>query len=433
MLFSMTRRSAVDEGPWTGRCVARLGLLVAAAVLGLLAACGGGGSSEPTGSTAGVGSGGTGSYTSGPISGFGSVVVGGVHYEDAAAAVSDDDGTPLARDPQNDPLKLGMVVEIEASAVDAALNSAIAKSIRTRREIVGVVGAVDLPHKTLTVLGHVVQVSSATVFSSDYAQGLADVHAPTDAVAIYGYQDVSKNRYVATRVEKIVLASGAPYKLRGFVANLNLGGRTFTIDGQSFVWGSGVAPPADLANGQAVHLTLQAAVGGPWQVLSFGVVPKAEDADDAHLEGLVTSVTRTGPGNAVSRISVDGIDVDASGATVNASPALAMGVHVEVEGALRNGVLVAATIKTETENEVESAGLEVKGNYLAGSLNTIDKTFTLVSGTRSTVVGYGLVQPAFNTATLNAGGCVEVHGEPGLGDVQVQATEIEAHTQACGL
>ena len=50
----------------------------------LLSACGGGGSDSP------VGSAGAQSFTSGPISGLGSIVVGGVRFEDNAARIADD-------------------------------------------------------------------------------------------------------------------------------------------------------------------------------------------------------------------------------------------------------------------------------------------------------------------------------------------------------
>ena len=52
---------------------------ISTAVLSLLG-CGGGG-------VAGVGTGGTGSFASGPIRGFGSIVVGGVHYDEAGAQI----------------------------------------------------------------------------------------------------------------------------------------------------------------------------------------------------------------------------------------------------------------------------------------------------------------------------------------------------------
>jgi hypothetical protein len=52
----------------------------------LLLACGGGG-----GGIAGVGTGGTGSFSVGTVTGFGSVFVNGVRYDDDGARLVDDD------------------------------------------------------------------------------------------------------------------------------------------------------------------------------------------------------------------------------------------------------------------------------------------------------------------------------------------------------
>ena len=81
-----------------------VGLPLAAGLSVLLAACGGGGG----GDIAGVGTGGTGTISStvsvGPISGFGSIIVAGVRFDDTTATVTDEDGTVRSRDD----LKLGM-------------------------------------------------------------------------------------------------------------------------------------------------------------------------------------------------------------------------------------------------------------------------------------------------------------------------------------
>ena len=75
-----------------------------------LAGCGGGGE------LAGVDSGGTGSFAVGTISGFGSLVVNDIRYDDRAATVQDAYGTVRTRAE----LRLGMVVEVEGSALTAA-------------------------------------------------------------------------------------------------------------------------------------------------------------------------------------------------------------------------------------------------------------------------------------------------------------------------
>lgn len=63
----------------------------AAAALGLLG-CGGGGGAGISDSLAGVGSGGTGSFASGPIRGFGSVIINNVRYDDSTASIATEGG-----------------------------------------------------------------------------------------------------------------------------------------------------------------------------------------------------------------------------------------------------------------------------------------------------------------------------------------------------
>ena len=116
-------------------------LLLGATALGassLLAACGGGGSdgsSPPAGDTPV-------SFVEGPITGFGSIIVAGVRYDDSAASVVDDNGGSRDRSA----LKLGVVVEIEGGRVDRPLNAlglAVALRVVLGHSLQGPVNAVD--------------------------------------------------------------------------------------------------------------------------------------------------------------------------------------------------------------------------------------------------------------------------------------------------
>ena len=80
-------------------------------------------------------------WPSGPITGFGSIIVGGVRYDDSAALVTDDFDAPS----DSARLRLGMVTEVRASTpeLSASMPSATAMSVRFRSEIVGPVESVD--------------------------------------------------------------------------------------------------------------------------------------------------------------------------------------------------------------------------------------------------------------------------------------------------
>jgi hypothetical protein len=73
----------------------REGLLALIGGVAALSGCGGGGGDVGVGTGTGVasvGSGGTGSFSSGAITGFGSIIVNGVRFDDSQARVTDDDG-----------------------------------------------------------------------------------------------------------------------------------------------------------------------------------------------------------------------------------------------------------------------------------------------------------------------------------------------------
>ena len=79
----------------------RTALFAMAGSVAHLAGCGGGGLD-----IAGISSGGTGSFTSGSISGLGSIIVNGIRYDDSSASVSGSVDSASA-------LRPGMVVTLE--------------------------------------------------------------------------------------------------------------------------------------------------------------------------------------------------------------------------------------------------------------------------------------------------------------------------------
>jgi hypothetical protein len=124
----------------------RAGLLACATLAAaLLHACGGGVEGQGTGSVS--------SYSEGPISGFGSIIVNGVHFDESQAAISDDDGNLLSAAD----LKLGMTVRIDGGAIDRTLGTAVADAVRVGSDLIGPVSANDVVGGRLTMLGQTVR------------------------------------------------------------------------------------------------------------------------------------------------------------------------------------------------------------------------------------------------------------------------------------
>ena len=380
-------------------------LLFAAIVL---TGCGGGGGS---GSMAGPAKS---SFTAGPITGFGSVIINGIRFNSSTASVANDDDEAQS---ESD-LKLGMVAEVEAGEItsDSTGSHGDAKSIHFRSAIIGPVDAIDIPTRLLVVLGQTVDVSNTTVFGGSLPKGPFSISVG-DVLEIFGMLDTNTGHYLATRIES---KANAPFfKLRGVVSNLDTMAHTFMIGGETISYAGLAADqvPADLANGLLVRVKLQTTqVNGAWVATQLkDAVRRMADGNEAELKGLVTSVTSP------TQFSVDGIAVDASNARFRPDGAtIVLGAEVEVEGTASNGVIMATKVSIETEHEDELAGFELHGAI--STIDTANKNFVL----RGVTVDYsGSV--AFRDGTISdlaVGTRVEVKGTLSTDGTMLVATTI---------
>ena len=399
------------------RAHGRLRLLASAALAfaaALLLSCGGGVDSGGTGAPALA-------FASGTITGFGSVIVNGVRFDDRSAAVRDGDGNARSRDD----LRLGMTTDVRGSAitVDAAGKSvSIATSIVFASEIVGPVSASNATARTLVVLGQTIDINADTVFDASLAGGQAAL-AVGNVVEIHARLDAASGHYVATRIER--RGAVAQYALRGIVSALNAPARTFSIGATRIAYASlaAAAVPATLADGRFVRVSLALAPGsgGVWNATRIVDGAAAIDnGEEAHVEGRVSAFT------SVAQFSVNGTPVDAGNARfTNGSAGLALGRRVEVEGTLVAGVLVARSVEVKSEGGGGGGGggeeYDVSGNI--ASLDTAAKTFVV----RSVVVSYaGTVDFRGGTAAdLAVGREVEARGMLSADGTRLQATRID--------
>ncbi len=371
------------------------------AVLTLLPGCGGGGvGGEGTGSFASV------TFSSGTITGFGSIVVNGVHYDEAAATVQDDDGVTLDRSS----LALGMVVQVSAGSVSTATDGtlvATASAVRANRSLLGPVSAILAGTGRLTVLGQGVAVSAATVIDSRLAGGLASV-AIGQVVEVYGYFDASRGLYVATRLAPASASSG--YRISGPIASVD-DAQTFRLGGQTF---SGAT--TGLATGNLVRLNLQTTPDGSgrWVVSAQRAEDKPPtDREGARLDGLVSSLT-SGTG-----FVVNGTTVDSSAAQI--SGAVRVGAKVEVRGVLRAGVLLASDVQASAPEEARE--FELKGSLSA--LDTAARRFVV----RGVTVSYARSDVVFKNGTaaqlVGYTGSIRVEGQFSADRTVLEATKVE--------
>lgn len=368
-------------------------LAAAALLVALLAAV-------ATGCGGGVGVGGTGAtaFAAGPITGFGSIFVNGVEFDDASARVEDEDGVPSARAA----LRLGMLVEVESGVIGGITSAptATATRIRYASAIVGPVASVDAAGGTLVVLGQTVATTGTTVFDASLSNGLASVTTGS-IVEVYGYHDTATARVNATRIEP---RSDLPlfYRLRGPVRDLDTATHTFAIGSLPLDY-SAVTPPAGLANGSVVRVRVATTpVAGRWQVLAFSDgLRSLPDLDQVRLRGPVTALTSS------RSFSVNGQAVDATGATFpDGVDGVVLGARVEVEGPSVGGVLRARKVEIDDDGGVQG-GFELRGNV--EQHRTVLQTFVL----RGVTVFYGAPGVEFdggNAADIADGVSIEARG-----------------------
>lgn len=377
----------------------------------LLVSCGGGGvESGGTGMSAG--------YSSGAITGFGSVVVNGVHFDESTARIHDADGNTLSRDA----LRLGMTVEIQSGAIDSTALTATAQDVNVISDLLGPVSAVDLTASTMTVLGQTVRITASTLFDSSLAGGLSAI-ALGQKVEVYAIFDPVNTVYAA----RLVLPRSNPdhYTLRGVVSGWDSAQRQFQMGPATLTYAAD-AVPAGLANGATLRLRLstQADGSGRWVVTTAqSATYLPADGTEAEIEAVVSSYT------SLSSFVVAGVTVDASAAQLNANGlTLAAGVRVEVEGRMQGTVLKAT--KLELKGSEDSAGGDDSGGgqefELSGQIGSLDTTAqTFVIRTQTVSYAQAAFEPPGTAANLANGLKVEVKGVRSSDGTLVTASEVK--------
>ena len=383
-VFALSRR----------RALAAPAAALLAGVLGptLLAACGGGGGSDaPTGGTTGAQS-----FMSGPITGLGSIIVGGVRFDDNSARVeSEDDDDSRSRNRSE--LQLGMMVEVESSSIDDSTSRSTAVRIRFGSEMKGPVALLDAAAQTLRVLDQTVEVRAETVFAPGLS-GFAAIQVG-QILEIHAQFDAATGRYSATRIE--LEDNANEYRLRGLISNLDTTAKTFKIGDAVINYAAVTELPSNFADGKRVRVRLQTTqVNGQWVATRVrSGVRRVDDFGDARIRGLVTAFT------SATQFEVQGVPVEvAAGARVEGT--VAQGVLVEVRGRAEGGRIIASRVKVRNRDDDEVRGVELHGTVSA--LDTAAKTFLL----REVKVSYANVieWKDGDASNLADGKAVEVKG-----------------------
>jgi len=349
----------------------KFGTATATLALTLAAACGGGSSGDSTSGISGTG------FAVGTITGFGSVIVNGLHYGTTTATITSD-GSNI----NESQLKIGDYVVVVADINNDG--SRDAQSISLEESVEGFVFSVtpqpgDPRIGNINVMGQLVQVTTNT--GLDNFSDLNDLLASSDCVEVYGLNNSASNAIDATRIEK--KAACGEVEIKDFIDSVNQAAKTFVITGLTVDYSSGQL--LGLANGEllagmfveikadasSVDINGASVLARTVEVKSEGINESISDNDEAEIEGYVDGC----PAGACSSFRVSGVPVQIDINTQFEPSSFGQadiidGIKLVAEGAFSGGVLIASNLDIHGGEEVRIEAMvdEVAGNsiYLLG-------------------------------------------------------------------
>lgn len=361
----------------------RTALLAALLAASTLSACGGGGGSAPAGTV-------TASQSSqneptrraddnpassaataktlasvlvrGPVSALGSLTVNNIRYDDRNATVRINN-----RERRLDDVRLGMMVEVEASRDDATAVS-VARSISASSFAEGRIEAIDRALRTISVMGLLIRVPAATVFEG--WSGLDDPLLKVgDLVEVHGFAGTTGGA-TATRIERKEAAAPGleDISLSGTVTRLNTVLKTFVLSGTTVAYGSARLDNLGAGLAEGITVRVEGIPSGPGLIIASEINGTARAVSEVEgfrvqQEGYVSDFI------APASFKVNGMRVDAAGATVQGP--IANNALVQVEGVIRNGVLIALSVQTREAGNGRVGGREDKfAGVVAGATAT---------------------------------------------------------------
>lgn len=396
----------------------------------ILAACGGGGGSNPgvtgdvngTGATAKV-------FVRGAITGFGSVIVEGKRFDTNDAQVEIDD-MPSATE---DALRVGQIVEVRGRRDDDG--NFQADRIRYDAEIRGPIASIDLEAQTLMVAGQQIRIVGATAFESGDLSSLA----VDDSVEVSGQID-GEGRLVASYVERESEGRNE-IEVTGRLAALDSAQRRFRVQSLDIDFGNAnVAPPGvTLANGQLVEV--EGTLSGTLLTASRVEIEDApsvsgdddfDDGTEVEIDGVIASLDV-----AAQSFMLRGTLVRYGSTTrfeEGRSEDLADGVLVEVEGIFgADGFIEADEIDFEEGRNADpgSERIEIEGdvqavNVEAGTLQLLRTTILTNARTRFEDDRDDL--RTFGLSDLQPGDAVEVAAvrtEQGVVAIRIEREDLD--------
>ena len=315
---------------------------------------GGGNTGASGGGNAGApGTGGTGMLASGSISGFGSVVVNNIRFDDALAVVNIDGVKAQSGD-----LRLGMVATVQGERTPLTTPTLSTVTAAARANQIDVWKTAQGPVSQIQAAGTGWQFSVAgLIVQTDAGTALEGFPAPSaispgQIVAVWALQeDATATRWRATRVAWVsspLLVTTGLYRTQGDTGGVN--GWTLKVNDNANLL-------SGLQNGQLVRVEgLPASLANQLQVTGIvrNGLSDSLSISDVELEGVVTSTPFGG------RFVLSGVVVDVSALGSNATQGISVGTRLEVKGSLSAGVLMAKELELEDDDSLKLVEIEAR-------------------------------------------------------------------------
>lgn len=384
----------------------------------VLVACGGGGggaaaTQAPAATTPSGPGASTASVVNGTITGFGSVVINGVRYDDSLAKVAFSNQPDVQTAATLGDLHTGM--QVQATLKDGAL-----QNLLVNFALVGTIGTVDATAGTLTVFGQTIKTTTTgqlpTVFEGFSA--LSQL-AAGDLVKVSGTV-ASDGSITATRIERKVKDGTELFRISGAVQGLDTTAKTFGLTGNASVTvdysKAKVLPDgAVIENGKQVSVVsanAPAASGGKTVLVASAVEVRAKklpESGDTTVGGPISDF------QSLSSLRVGDVVVDASAATlkdgtvagdlVNGAQALAHGtlasgaMKADWIKVLKNDTAIKALLVGQITDYVSLANFTLRGTAVDGSAAKFSKGSAADLGTGAWVTVTGQLTPTGVKAT----------------------------------
>lgn len=339
----------------------------------------------------------------GVVTGFGSVIVNGVHYDVEDAAITVDGDSNVESD-----LGVGQIVRITATMGENGRGKAT--KLEGESQLRGPIDSIDLTAGVIVALGQSILLTTDTFYQDGVT---AETLKVGDVIKVSAYTNAD-GALVATRIEVKTGTGTDVAQLAGEIADLNTTALTFTINGKTVDYSKAtVSGDIVLANDLLVRVR-GSVVNDVFVATALQASPlniKHDDQLGEHdglaVGGLITDLVANTSFKINDATVILSAETQYEGGT---AADLVAGLLVKVQGTLdTNNNLVATKIRLILHPQVNENGLVETVDLAANTFSVNGVTFTVTVDTSFKDSGKDKVR-LFSLSDLAAGNTINVQG-----------------------